>query len=101
VACGGYVLETSGTPLQGKRVPAERLVRVVAALAEGLGIRAVAWVFEVAPNTPTVSPLFTSVASRNLLLYQSLPTSIQHLHAILRRRKDDTCMGTAARGIVE
>jgi IS1 family transposase len=32
-------------------VPAEQLVRVVAALAEGLGIRAVARVFEVDPNT--------------------------------------------------
>jgi IS1 family transposase len=51
VACGGYFLETHGTPLPGKRVPAERLVRVVAALAEGLGIRAVARVFEVDPNT--------------------------------------------------
>jgi hypothetical protein len=51
VACGGYFLETSGTPLHGKRVPAERLVRVVATVAEGLGIRAVAWVFEVDPNT--------------------------------------------------
>jgi IS1 family transposase/transposase-like protein len=51
VACGGYFLETHGTPLHGKRVPAERLVRVVAALAEGLGIRAVARVFEVDPNT--------------------------------------------------
>jgi transposase-like protein len=51
VACRGYFLETSGTPLHGTHVPAERLVRVVAALAEGLGIRAVARVFEVDPNT--------------------------------------------------
>jgi IS1 family transposase/transposase-like protein len=51
VACGTYFLETHGTPLHGKRVPAELLVRVVAALAEGLGIRAVARVFEVDPNT--------------------------------------------------
>jgi IS1 family transposase len=53
VLCGvrGYFLETHGTPLHGKRMPAERLVRVVAALAEGLGIRAVARVFEVDPNT--------------------------------------------------
>jgi IS1 family transposase/transposase-like protein len=51
VACGGYFLETSGTPLHGKRVSAELLVRVVAALAQGLGIRAVARVFEVDPNT--------------------------------------------------
>jgi len=47
----GYFLETHGTPLHDKRVPAELMVRVVAALAEGLGIRAVARVFEVDPNT--------------------------------------------------
>ncbi len=51
VACGGYFLETHGTPLHGKRVPAERLVRVVATVADGLGIRAVARVVEVDPNT--------------------------------------------------
>lgn len=51
VACNGYFLETHGTLFQGKRVPAELLARVVAALAEGLGIRAVARVFEVDPNT--------------------------------------------------
>jgi IS1 family transposase len=51
VACGGYFLETCGTPLHGKRVSAEWLVRVVATVAEGLGIRAVARVFEVDPNT--------------------------------------------------
>jgi hypothetical protein len=50
---------------------------------------------------PTVSPSFTSVASRNILLYQSLPTSIQYRHAMVRRRKDDICAGTVARGIVE
>jgi transposase-like protein len=51
VACGVYFLETHGTPLHGKRGPAERFVRVVASLAEGLGIRAVARVLEVDPNT--------------------------------------------------
>jgi hypothetical protein len=39
------------TPFHGKRVPPERLVWAVTALAEGLGIRAVARVFEVDPNT--------------------------------------------------
>src|SRR6266571_2693962 len=51
VACRIYFLETHGTFLYGKRVSAELLVRVMAALAEGLGIRAVARVFEVDPNT--------------------------------------------------
>src|SRR5882762_6452531 len=48
---GGYFLETHGTPLHGKRVPVDVLVWAVGALAEGLGIRAVARVFEVDPNT--------------------------------------------------
>jgi IS1 family transposase/transposase-like protein len=51
VVCGTYFLETHGTLFHGKRVPTELLARVVAALAEGLGIRAVARVFEVDPNT--------------------------------------------------
>jgi IS1 family transposase len=50
-ACESYFLETHGTPLHGKRVSIELLVWAVGALAEGLGIRAVARVFEVDPNT--------------------------------------------------
>jgi hypothetical protein len=49
-------------------------------------------------DKPTVCP---SVASRNLLLYQSLPISIPYRYALVRRRKDDTGVGTASRGIVE
>jgi hypothetical protein len=52
-------------------------------------------------HTPTASPLFTPIASRNLLLYQSLPASIPYRHALPRRRKDEQRVGTAARGIVE
>jgi IS1 family transposase len=50
-ACGGYFLETHGTPFHGKHVAPDLLVGAVGALAEGLGIRAVARVFEVDPNT--------------------------------------------------
>ena len=50
-SCKGYFLETHGTILHGKRVAVELLVRVLACLAEGLGIRATARVFEVAPHT--------------------------------------------------
>ena len=50
-SCGGYFQETHGTPLHGKHVAPEKLVWAVGALAEGLGIRAVARVFEVDPNT--------------------------------------------------
>src|SRR5262249_6098151 len=50
-SCGSYFQETLGTPLHGKRVAPEKLVWAVGALAEGLGIRAVARVFEVDPHT--------------------------------------------------
>src|SRR2546425_12258580 len=50
-SCGGYFQETHGTPFHGKRVAPEKLVWAVGALAEGLGIRAVARVFEVDSNT--------------------------------------------------
>jgi len=49
--CKGYFLETHGTLLHGKRIAPDVLVWAVGALAEGLGIRAVARVFEVDPNT--------------------------------------------------
>jgi len=39
--------------------------------------------------------LLTLVASRNLVVYQSLPTRIPHRQAKLRRRKDDTGVGAA------
>jgi hypothetical protein len=47
----GYVLETHGTPLHGKQVDPDTLVWALAALAAGLGIRAVARIFEVNANT--------------------------------------------------
>jgi IS1 family transposase len=51
LGCQGYFQETHGTPLHGKRVPPEMFVWAVGALAEGLGIRAVARVFEIDPDT--------------------------------------------------
>jgi IS1 family transposase len=50
-SCRGYFLETHGTIFHGKQAAVELIVRVLACLAEGLGIRATARVFEVAPNT--------------------------------------------------
>src|SRR5712691_5356322 len=49
--CGGAVPETHGTPVHGPRVALDVLVWAVGALAEGLGLRAVAGVFEVDPTT--------------------------------------------------
>ena len=51
VACRRSFLETLGTLLHGKRASVELIVRVIACLAEGLGIRGTARVFEVDPNT--------------------------------------------------
>ena len=50
-SCKGYFLETHGTIFHGKQAEVDLIVRVLACLAEGLGIRATARVFEVAPNT--------------------------------------------------
>src|SRR5262249_3947841 len=50
-ACAGYFPEHPGTLLHGKQAAVERIVHVLACLAEGLGIRATARVFEVDPNT--------------------------------------------------
>jgi IS1 family transposase len=50
-ACEGYFPEHHGTIFHGKHAEVERIVHVLACLAEGLGIRATARVFEVAPTT--------------------------------------------------
>jgi IS1 family transposase len=50
-SCDRYFLETHGTICHGKHAAGELIVRVLACLAEGLGIRATARVFEVAPHT--------------------------------------------------
>jgi hypothetical protein len=50
-SCQGYFRETHGTLFHGKRLSVELIVRVLACLAEGLGICATARVFEVDLNT--------------------------------------------------
>ena len=50
-SCDGYFLETHGTLFHGKQDAVELIIHVLACLAEGLGIRATARVFEVAPKT--------------------------------------------------
>ena len=49
-SCKGYFLETHGTLFHGKRAAVELIVRILACLAESLGIRATARVLEVAPH---------------------------------------------------
>jgi IS1 family transposase len=51
IACRRSFLETLGTIFHGKRTSVELIVRVIACLAEGMGIRGTARVFEVDPHT--------------------------------------------------
>jgi hypothetical protein len=51
VSCLGYFHQLHGTPLHGKHVAIDKRVWAVGALAEGLGIRAVARVVGVDPHT--------------------------------------------------
>jgi IS1 family transposase len=51
VSCHGYFSEAHGTIFHGKRSSVELIVRVLACLAEGLGLRGTARVFEINPNT--------------------------------------------------
>src|SRR6266850_1583676 len=51
IVCRGYFLETLGTLFHGKRTSPDLILRVISCLAEGLGIRGTARVFEVDPNT--------------------------------------------------
>ena len=50
-ACNGYFPEHHGTLFHGKRVSVDLIVHVIGCLAEGLGIRGTARVFEIDPNT--------------------------------------------------
>src|SRR5262249_19909818 len=49
--CDGYFVEAPGSLFHGKRVSVDLIVHVIGCLAEGLGIRGTARVFEVDPNT--------------------------------------------------
>jgi IS1 family transposase len=51
IACRGSFLETLGPIFHGKRATVDLIVRVIACLAEGLGIRGTARVFEVDAHT--------------------------------------------------
>ncbi len=92
-SCGGYALETHGTLLHGKRVAPDLLVWAVGALAEGLGIRAVARVFEVDPHTVLqwlVEAAEQLQAFSQYVLHDVRVTQVQldELYALLRAVKD-------------
>jgi IS1 family transposase len=91
-SCKGYFLETHGTIFHGKHAEVERIVRVLACLAEGLGIRATARVFEVAPNTVLH---WLAEAAEQLRAFSAYflcdlhleQLQLDELYAVLRERK--------------
>jgi IS1 family transposase len=93
-SCHGYFLETHGTIFHGKRLSVELIVRVLACLAEGLGIRATARVFEVDPNTAL---LWLVEAAEQLEAFSQYflcdihvrQLQLDELYAVLRAVKDD------------
>jgi IS1 family transposase len=91
-SCQGYFLETHGTIFHGKQAAVELIVRVLACLAEGIGIRATARVFEVAPTTvlqwlveaAEQLRVFSAYFLCDLHLEQ---LQLDELYAVLRARK--------------
>src|SRR6266545_1410405 len=90
--CNGFFLEHHGTIFHGKQAAVELIVRVLACLAEGLGIRATARVFEVDANTvlhwlvEAAEQLRTFSASFLCDLHLE-QLQLDELYAVLRGRK--------------
>jgi hypothetical protein len=100
-ACKGYFLETHGTLFHGKRGSVEIIVRVIACLAEGLGIRGTARVFEVDPNTVLHWLLEAAdhlqAFSRSFLCDVHVrQVQLDELYAVLSAVKDGSVSGTEA-----
>ena len=91
-SCQGYFLETHGTLCHGKQAAVELIVRVLACLAEGLGIRATARVFEVAPTTVLqwlveAAEQLRAFAAYFLCDLHLEQLQLDELYAVLRARK--------------
>ena len=91
-ACEGYFSEHHGTIFHGKQVAVELIVRVLACLAEGLGIRATVRVFEVAPNTVLhwlveVAEQLTAFSAYYLCDMHMSQLQLDELYAVLREVK--------------
>ena len=93
--CDGYFLETHGTLCHGKRVSVDLIVHVIGCLAEGLGIRGTARVFEVDPNTVLhwlVEAVEQLRAFAQYFLHDLRLTQVQldELYAVLSALKEGT-----------
>jgi len=92
-ACEGYFPEHHGTIFHGKQVAVELIVRVLACLAEGLGIRATARGFEVAPNTVLhwlveAAEQLTAFSASFLCEVHVTQLQLDELYAVLSAVKD-------------
>src|SRR5262249_11322284 len=92
-SCHGFFPEHHGTIFHGKQVAVELIVRVLACLAEGLGIRATARVFEVAPNTVLhwlveAAEQLTAFTSYFLCAVHVQQLQLDELYAVLSAVKD-------------
>jgi transposase-like protein len=101
LGCQGYFQETHSTPFQGKQVEPDKLVWAIGALAEGLGIRAVARVFAVDPNTVLVwlveAAEHLQAFSRNVLHNVHVEqVQLDELFALLSAVKDGEIPATKA-----
>jgi IS1 family transposase len=91
-SCKGYFLETHGTLFHGKHAEVALIVHVLACLAEGLGIRATARVFEVAPTTVLQWLVEAAEQLRAFSAYFLCDLHVEQLqldelYAVLRARK--------------
>jgi len=91
-ACEGYFPEHHGTIFHGKQATVELIVRVLACLAEGLGIRATARVFEVEANTVLqwlveAAEQLTTFSAYFLCALHVQQLQLDELYAVLRDLK--------------
>ena len=80
LGCNGYFPEHHGTIFHGKQAAVELIVRVLACLAEGLGIRATARGFEVDPNTVLQWLVEAAEHLRALSRYVLCDVHVEQLH---------------------
>jgi IS1 family transposase len=91
-SCDGYFLATHGTLFHGKQAAVALIVRVLACLAEGLGLRATARVFEVDANTVwqwlvAAAEQLRAFSASFLCDLHLEQLQLDELYAVLRARK--------------
>jgi len=103
-SCDGYFPEHHGTIFYGKQVAVELMVHVLACLAEGLGIRATARVFEVDPHTVLhwlveAAEQLKAFSSHFLCEVHVQQVQLDELYAVLSAVKDGQMREEEASGV--